>query len=392
MKIAVAALSRFHLFEQAAQLARAGLLHRLITGYPVWAMGAYDGLAAKAVSLPQYAAWRQATVWLERWGAEGASSRIRRRLYSSFSRATAKALQGNEEVVIGLSAFMREVIGPAKDAGSVVIVDHGSLHVQAERTILLGECERFGFRPFGNWRHVWMIERMQEEFEHADYVFCCSGLAKKTMMEHGVPAKKIVINHPGVNLAAFRPSFGHRRRDRLFRFIMVGGITPIKGVHYLLDAFEKLTSRVELWLVGSLFSDPAMRRRLQRSVERTGRIRVWGSVPEVRLVDLYRQCDAFVLPSLADGWGMVVNQAMACGLPVIVSDMTGAKEIVEEDVTGYVVPSRNVAALAASMEKLAEDRERALAMGMAAARSVARDMTWDAYGERLILWLKRAVR
>lgn len=390
-KVTVAAVSRFWAFDQAAQLARAGMLHRLITGYPRWAVRS-EALAGHLVSLPQYAAWRQTAVCLERARGGCLAGCVRKGLHGAFARATARALGGAENVIIGLSSFMREVIHRAQTVGTLVVVDHGSLHEQTEREVLVEECERFGFRPFGNWQHLWMIERMQEEFEHADYIFCCSALAKKTMIRNGVPADRIVINRFGVDLSEFAPSPVAGDALRPFRIIMVGGMNPRKGLHYLLEAFEELPGRSELWLVGGPPRDSVIRHMVSQSVARTGRIQVCGSRPQAQLAELYRQCDVFVLPSLADGWGMVVNQAMACGLPVVVSDMTGAKEIVEEGVTGHVVPSRNVEALTCCLESLLKDRGRTRTMGMAAAQSVRRGMTWDAYGERMISWLRRTVQ
>jgi glycosyltransferase involved in cell wall biosynthesis len=88
----------------------------------------------------------------------------------------------------------------------------------------------------------------------------------------------------------------------------------------------------------------------------------------------------FVLPSVEDGWGLVTNEAMRAGLPVIVSDHAGSAEIVRDGVNGFVVPARDVDALASRMALLLGDRELHARMGEAA-RATAASRTWETYGD-----------
>jgi len=94
-----------------------------------------------------------------------------------------------------------------------------------------------------------------------------------------------------------------------------------------------------------------------------------------------------VLPSLADGFGMVVPQAMACGLPVIVTENVGAADIVTDGVDGYVVPIRDVAALKEKIRYLYEDPAARQRMSAAAVKKAGRHLSWDVYGDRLVSWL-----
>ncbi len=71
----------------------------------------------------------------------------------------------------------------------------------------------------------------------------------------------------------------------------------------------------------------------------------------------YRSSTIFVLPSLEDGWGVVVSEAMACGLPVIVTEHTGAKDIVDEGINGFIIPSRDVAAIKEKIILLYNDKK-----------------------------------
>jgi starch synthase len=136
-------------------------------------------------------------------------------------------------------------------------------------------------------------------------------------------------------------------------------------------------------LVGDL--DPEMRPVLER-------YRDWfehrSAVPKMELARYYGESSVFVLPSLSDSFGLVVIEAMACGLPVIVSDATGASETVSDGVEGFVVPVRDVEALKQKILLLYEDAGRRAEMGRAA-RWKAQQMTWEAYGRRAVGFYER---
>jgi glycosyltransferase involved in cell wall biosynthesis len=100
----------------------------------------------------------------------------------------------------------------------------------------------------------------------------------------------------------------------------------------------------------------------------------------------------FVLPSLADGFGMVVPQAMACGLPVIVTENVGAADIVRDGRSGFIVPVRDVEALCEKLRFLHENRDLAREMGRQARQDVICGYTWDDYGDRLVGFLETLLR
>ena len=113
-----------------------------------------------------------------------------------------------------------------------------------------------------------------------------------------------------------------------------------------------------------------------------GDVIVRPAVAQSELQDIYRGADCFVLASRHDSFGMVVVEAMACGLPAIVSEMVGAREVIEEGKSGWVVPLSNAPALAERMAWCVENRA-ALAAMRPAARTAAEGYGWDRYGERL---------
>jgi glycosyltransferase involved in cell wall biosynthesis len=106
-----------------------------------------------------------------------------------------------------------------------------------------------------------------------------------------------------------------------------------------------------------------------------------AQVPRSQVQQEFRRADVFVLPTLADSFGLVHFQAMACGVPVITTPHCGS--VVRDGIDGFLVPIRDAEALADRMQQLLEDRYLRRRMGMAA-RERAGEFTWARYGERLL--------
>jgi glycosyltransferase involved in cell wall biosynthesis len=391
MTILLSALTRYHVFDLALQLQRHGLVDGLVTAYPAFKLGGYATLQPNVISLSRFALARKAALALDRLLSPQASSAVHEMVYSRWAGAYARiADRSDARVIYGLSGYMKEALDATAEHGRRTVVDHGSLHIQTEKRALQEECARYGFAKFGNWQYDWLVNRMGDEFIEADHVVCCSELARQTMIEHGVPKEKVVVHRLGVNLGDFSRQPGRvREKGRPLRLLFVGAMTPLKGLHYLLGAFAKLGGDTELWLVGVLPSDPVLGRMIEDCADLTGRVRVIGPVPQARLKGIYNECDLFVLPSLSDGWGMVVSQALACGLPVVVSDMTGAKELVVPGSNGHVVRTGDADDL---LDKLTDAvnscRHGAWQDGLVGSEAHLGERSWTDYGNGWAQWLR----
>ena len=160
-------------------------------------------------------------------------------------------------------------------------------------------------------------------------------------------------------------------------FIYVGRLWWGKGLGYLLDAFSSVQRSgrvVSLLIVGDGPEEKALRDRCRREELR---VAITGFKQKHELPAYYRASDAFVFPTLGDPFGLVVSEAMACGLPVVATTAAGEiRERVEHGVTGLLVPPSDSEALAAAMSELNDDPVRTRAMGCASAEKV-RDHTPD---------------
>lgn len=383
MKITTSCSGRFHIFDQARQLHRLGVLHRFINDYPKWMTRRWGIPDDKVTSLVVNGVLSRATRWIPDSWAAGFKSEAVDRVHDLFSRRLAGHLPPDSDVFIGLSSFCLQAIERAKGYGQVTIVDHGSLHQRTERHLLEEEGRLHGLSLDSSLAPAWIIEKEDLEFHAADRVMVLSRAASRSLIEEGIEERKIFVNPCGVDLARFTPP--EKKADDVFRIIYCGNISPRKGVHYLLQAFSELNlDRAELCLIGSAPS-PSFSRLLAR--HQSGNVRFLGTFPHNELRQVYARGSVFVLPSLADGFGMVVPQAMACGLPVIVTENVGAADIVADGVEGYVVPIRDVAALKDKIRYLYENPVARQRMSDTAVTKAGRHLSWDAYGDRLVAWL-----
>lgn len=204
----------------------------------------------------------------------------------------------------------------------------------------------------------------------------------------GVPAERIEVVEPGTDPAPL----GRGSDGPGVGLLCVGAITPRKGHAVLIDALARIARRPwHLVCVGSLDRNPATVADLRRRIDAcglSGRVTLTGEKGEEAIGAYYDRADAFVLPSFHEGYGMVLAEALARGLP-IVSTRAGAIPDTVPQAAGLLVPPGDAAALANALAAVLDDaRLRArLAAGARAARG--RLPSWDAACERFAAALER---
>jgi len=223
----------------------------------------------------------------------------------------------------------------------------------------------------------WMVAANAEEFRVADVLLVLSSHERRTLVEHGVDEAKMIEIPLGVDLELFAPVPAEEDAAGIFRVIFVGQITQRKGLSYLIEAFSRAALPAsELLLVGPIIGSDAPWRA-------TTGVRRVPAVARSALPALYASADVYVLPSLAEGFPLTQMEAMAMGLPVIVSENTSAYDVVTDGHDGYVVPIRDPDAIADRLRRLHDDRELRARMG-AAARLRAEQFGWDRYHQRVV--------
>ncbi|MBA4789376.1 MAG: glycosyltransferase family 4 protein, partial [Rhizobiales bacterium] len=200
--------------------------------------------------------------------------------------------------------------------------------------------------------------------------------AETLIADYGVPAGRITVAEPGVAAAPRSPADGDPPR-----LLCVGTVIPRKAYGVLVEALAPLRPLPwRLTVVGSLDIDPAEADRLRAALAQWGladRVRLAGALDRAALDAAYLESDLFVHPSLYEGYGMVLAEALRRGLPLVCTTGGAAAQTVP-DGAGLKVPPGDVEALRAALEPLLEDRA---ARRDLAARAHAAGLglsTWDA--------------
>ncbi len=179
----------------------------------------------------------------------------------------------------------------------------------------------------------------------------------------------------GADVEAFQPG---PPRSGPFRVVYAGRIEPRKGAHHLVEAWHTARVPGELLLVGSA-PDAEFIRGLRQQYG--GTVREAGNVTTPELARLLADADVFALPSLAEGSALVSYEALAAGLPCIVTHETGS--VVRDGIEGFIVPPRAPGVLAARIRELHDNVALRRRMSLAA-RARAEEFSWKSYHERFV--------
>jgi len=364
---------RFCAFDLARELESLGYLGRLYTAFP------------KSKVRPHYQGQRVSTFpWLlgPYWVAgcihwTGLHSELGWWLTDSFDRWAGRAMTPCT-VIHALSSWSLYSGRAAKEKyDALVVYDRGSGQLRFEEELMSEEATLHGVAR----RNIDERYLIKDDIECAlaDIIIVPSAYALRTFVGRGVSAVKIHIVPLTANLALFKPSVKH---DRMFRVIFAGRAGLTKGILYLLRAVEYLPrTSLECVIFGEIEPEMAF---LLKKYRRIPNIRWRGAVPQTVLAEEMTQGSVLVLPSLSEGFGMVVAQAMACGLPVIVSENTGAADIVEDGKSGFIVPIRDVDAIRTKLLFLYENPAMCTDMGNCALHSLQALGSWNVYAKKLV--------
>ncbi len=359
--------AKFHAFYLARELERRGMLKRIITGFPRLALKEEASWVRRehltSYGLPQLAIWG-----LQKFGVALPDAGHKQTLL--FDWLVSRTLP-DCDIVVGWSGYSVETLQRAKARGIRTILKRGSSHIAAQEELLQEEYDRWGYE--GQAVDPRMRQRELEEYAIADQITVPGTFAQRTFLHKGFSAEQVWVTPDGVDSNYFRPPETAPAQDKTFRVLFAGGISLRKGVQYLMPAAARLrpTVPIEVTLAGGL-SDGG-RECLEQY---DGQYEFRGFVSQAELRELYRRSSVLVLPSIEEGFGVVIAEAMACGLPVVATENSGGPDLIRDGVDGFIVPIRDVEALEDRLIKLWRDPERRRAMG-AAARERITLFSWE---------------
>ncbi len=213
------------------------------------------------------------------------------------------------------------------------------------------------------------------ELDLAEMVIAPSNFVRKCLMDDGIPAEIIRVIPYGAPRASVIPIVNNETQP--LKVLFVGRIGLLKGVPYLFDALKKLDSSVHLTLIGGVEGNQP------EIVKEVNKHTWYPSLPHDQVLAQMHQHDVLVFPSLFDGFGLVILEALSQGLPVITTPNTGGTHVIKDGLNGYIVPIRSCDAIAEKLALLDQDRELLAQMRQAALTGAA-DCSWDKYRNQLV--------
>jgi starch synthase len=233
------------------------------------------------------------------------------------------------------------------------------------------------------WANTWSatqdsktkLARKDEELALADHIIVASSFTQKTLEDYPQPLAPITVvpyGCPPQNVTLDRNWF--QATDKL-KVLYVGGLSQRKGLSYLVEAINALANKVEFSFVGNGAALELVQQKLPYAT-------YLGTMPHSQVLEAMREHDVLVFPSLFEGFGMVITEAMSQGMVVIATDHTALPNIADES-TGIRVPVRDAGAIEDALNDLINNPEKVEKIGKASMR-LAQSYQWRDYESKIV--------
>lgn len=264
-------------------------------------------------------------------------------------------------------------------------VTHLHVHWASYPATVAYVIHRWSGLPFSISAHaydIYMVPRMlPEKVRAASFVVTCAQTNADFLRRISGPDAdgKVIVSYHGVDVTRFTPP-DTVSAPRPFTVVSCGQLERYKGMHLLVEACARLRREgvdLECFIVGDGSYRPVLARLIE-SLDLRGRVHLTGPLPHAEVAALLRRADVFALASELAGRrrdviANVIVEAMAAGVPVVVSRIPGVEELIEDGVTGYLVPPNRVDELAATLRTLVAQPGERRRIGLAGRRRVMQD-------------------
>jgi alpha-maltose-1-phosphate synthase len=309
----------------------------------------------------------------------------------NFDESTAKTVGKSDEAVYCYEDSAAKTFQRAKEVGSLRIYELPIMHYREMHRIL--EVEKSKDPDLAVFLRslqepAWKLERKDLELLTADVIVVPARFVQRSIERFLKPSAHFIVVPYGSDTQALAKTWSATDQQGPLRLFFAGILGPRKGLQVLFAALEGISARhYRLVLAGRW--EPGFREWLSR------KYRVeYEWLGQLAHADVYRECrqaHVFVFPSLAEGFGLVILEAMASGVPVIATDHTAGPEIIEHAVDGWIVPAGDIESLKNSLELAIQRRPMLPAMGFAA-RIKAETRSWKQYRSELRTGIAEALR
>jgi alpha-maltose-1-phosphate synthase len=287
----------------------------------------------------------------------------------------------NSPVFWGFQGSCKNSLISAKNKKGLAICELATAHVTYAKKILTEEQK---LNP--NWADsisnvIFPKEyekRLEEEPIEADIVIAASSFTKQSLTESGIDKNKIRILPLGASVEHINYIPGKSKTDRPLKLLYAGTVTQRKGIYYLLEAMKTFSKKdVELHIIGNVFGSG------NEFAKYTDHYNYHGAVSQQNLFQQYAEYDALVLPTIFEGFALVIVEAMAAGLPVITTAHSIGPDLIINDKNGYIVPIRDIGSIKKAINSFLNKSEPEWLEMQFNARASALNYSWKNYTIRL---------
>jgi glycosyltransferase involved in cell wall biosynthesis len=371
LKIAIGVHGRFHAFGLAAGLLKLGHDVTVFTNYPAFIAARFGIPAQRVRGFAMHGVVMRLADRLRLFermpGFDGF-------LHGWFGSWLARRLTAERwDATYTWSSVSKEYL-ECERVARARLVARGSTHIRRQWQLLHEEEMRTGCVISKPSEAI--MQREEAEYALADAVIVLSSFSRQTFLEAGLPPEKVRLMVSAVHVADFAatPEVVQARRQRILsgeplRVLSVGTFSHRKGALDLVAMAGALPAdQFQFRFVGSVADEAAVLAEKSR-----GRIEFIPRVPQKELREHYEWADIFVLPSIEEGLAAVLPQAAAAGLLVLATPNSGAADVIQEGVTGWIMAVRDVAAFTQRLNWIACHRLEMAALAESCSQLTSRD-------------------
>jgi glycosyltransferase involved in cell wall biosynthesis len=387
MKVILSAGDRFHSYALAKELLNRQALQRLYT---------FNYSAKDAQSIPPSFVKRSTTcAILNTLYQKARLSRFINR--TTFNTYKDRLFENNvnhwlqhepkADIVVCWSGFLHHCLSTARRTSTKIILETGSCHTDQQAALIKKEYDSYGLTINSHNKKRQALAR--QEYAEADLIMAPSDFVKQSFVNEGFSADKIAVVPYGVDTSFFTPALT-KPIGNSFTFLFVGMVSLQKGIHYLLRAWQQADldqNKTQLVIIGALQKDFL---QVRHKLPQARNVIFTGGISREALRSQYQAANVFVLPSVQEGFAMVIGEAMACGLPVIASTHTGASNIINHETSGLLYNPYEIETLAGLLRWCYQNPEAAATLGQAANKQIQKH-TWNDYGNAVFATYKKLV-
>jgi glycosyltransferase involved in cell wall biosynthesis len=352
VQISFSATNPCHMYPTALAAARRGAAVTYYSGYPAWKLRPESAIAIRAHALRTQVVY--GLLRLRAFGLRPPTKALFRWQDRGFDRWVGRQL-GRADFVHAMPGQALETFRRARQLGVRTVLNHATGPLSEWVRIMRPEYDRVGMRleavcPYDE-RY---FRRETEEYRLADYHCVASGVVRDQLIGLGIEPGRIWRVPYGADPVVFSPPATRVRPPR-FRIVFAGQVGLRKGIRTLLEAvFSEPHHEWEMEFCGAVLPEAETDLAAYHDMPS---LRLLGHLAPPALAARFREASALVLPSIEEGFGLVVPQALSTGLPCIVSDRVGGKDLIRHRENGSVFPAGDAAALRKELAWWAEGRD-----------------------------------